>query len=61
MVGTGDRGYPDEGELASATDLATPAGISVTQDGTLIVTDVNNDQVYAIGQDGVVHVLAGLD
>lgn len=61
VVGTGDRGSPDDGDLASATNLATPAGISVTRDGRLIVTDVNNDQVYAIGQDGVVHVLAGMD
>jgi hypothetical protein len=61
VVGTGDRGNPDDGDLASAADLATPAGISVTQDGTLVITDINNDQVYAVGQDGVVHVLAGLD
>ncbi|HEX6352924.1 protein kinase domain-containing protein [Actinophytocola sp.] len=60
VVGIDDRGVPADGERASSAVIATPAGISATPDGTLLITDVGNHQVYSIGQDGILHILAGI-
>jgi sugar lactone lactonase YvrE len=58
-VGNGDDGVPDDGDAAGRTMMATPAGLSVTPNGTLLITDIGNDQVYSVGGDGTVHVVAG--
>jgi protein kinase-like protein/NHL repeat-containing protein len=61
VVGNGERGHPDDDVPASDAYLATPAGISTTADGTLLITDVGNDQVYSVGPDKVLHIVAGED
>jgi sugar lactone lactonase YvrE len=58
FVGTGERGLPSDGDSVSSAFLATPAGISTTPDGTLLITDIDNNQAYSV-KDGVLHVLAG--
>jgi len=58
VVGTGERGLPSDGDSVSSAFLATPAGISTTPDGTLLITDIDNNQAYSV-KDGVLHVLAG--
>jgi glucose/arabinose dehydrogenase len=59
VVGNGDPGHPADGDRAGDTELGTPAGISTGPDGTLLITDDDTDQVYSVGTDGVLHVVAG--
>jgi sugar lactone lactonase YvrE len=59
FVGIDDRGKPVDGDHVSVAVLAIPAGLSITPDGTMIIADVGNHQVYAVGKDGILHVIAG--
>ena len=60
-VGTGEEGTPEDGAPAGTVRLDNPGGVAVTEDGTLLITDSGNDQVYEVGPDGILHILAGVD
>ena len=52
-------GFSGDGDAAIAAQIACPVGLAVGSDGTLYVSDHNNNRVRAIGPDGGIRTVAG--
>jgi len=58
VAGTGERGFAEEGKLASESKLSfTTQGLAVAPDGGIYFADVS--RAYVIGADGLVQRFAG--
>jgi uncharacterized protein (TIGR03437 family) len=58
-AGTGRRGTPVEGELATRSAFSFPAGVAVDKSNILFIADSGSRRVYSI-RDGVITVLKNL-
>ncbi len=59
IAGTGDAGSNGDGGPASAAQLNGPAALALAPDGALLVADMGNNKIRAIGADGVIRTVAG--
>ena len=59
LAGTGRRGFSGDGGGAGNATFDTPQGLSVTDQGWILVGDEHNHALRAIEPDGSVRLLAG--
>lgn len=59
VAGTGERGFGGDGGEATEAKLDHPADITVGQDGTLYIADINNHRVRRVDTDGTITTIAG--
>jgi sugar lactone lactonase YvrE len=59
IAGTGEQGYGgDRSEAISAT-LREPVGVEVTDAGVVVIADLGNNVLRAVGADGNIHTVVG--
>lgn len=58
VIGTGSPGRAQIGGVARKSSVDDPENILLTRDG-LIIADGNNGRVIRVGNDGLVHLVAG--
>ncbi|WP_049796099.1 protein kinase [Frankia sp. EAN1pec] len=54
VAGTGKAGRAGDGGPATAAELDNPAGLAVTEDGTLLIADCFNDRIRRVDPDGTI-------
>lgn len=59
VAGTGQPGYSGDGEAAAAARLNAPSGLAADVLGNLLIADTGNHRIRWVGQDGVIHTIAG--
>jgi serine/threonine protein kinase/sugar lactone lactonase YvrE len=59
VFGTGEQGRPTDGQPAAQSPLTAPYEVYVDESGRLFVTDSDNNQIYLVGQDQLVRLVAG--
>lgn len=59
LAGTGTAGFGGDGGPARRARLRFPTGLALARDGTLYVTDTDNQRVRRIDPDGVITTFAG--
>jgi DNA-binding beta-propeller fold protein YncE len=59
VAGTGERGYSGDGGPAVEATLRGPVGLAVTEDGTVIIADLENDVLRAVSPQGGIDTIAG--
>lgn len=59
VAGTGTAGFTGNGGAATAAQLHGPQGVAVAADGTIYVSDSNNDRVRKIDTAGTISAFAG--
>ena len=59
VVGTGEKGFSDDGTLATETNVNSPSGVIVSKKGLLYFSDTLNHRVRKIGTDGTIETIAG--
>ena len=59
FAGTGQRGFGGDGDAAQAAQLASPRGLALLPDGTLLIADMDNGRVRAVTPAGVISTLIG--
>jgi uncharacterized protein (TIGR03437 family) len=59
VAGTGTAGYSGDGGQASAATLRTPYDVAVAPDGTLYISDGNNECIRKVAPNGVISTFAG--
>jgi sugar lactone lactonase YvrE len=59
VAGTGKRGHPSDGDVAATSPLGSPEGLTVLNDGTLLIADSHNHEVIRITHEGVIEIVAG--
>jgi len=60
VAGTGVAGIGGDGGPAAQAKLADPAGIAITPDGALYISDEGNHRVRRVGTDGIITTAAGI-
>jgi YD repeat-containing protein len=55
----GVSGFSGDGGPASQAKLWIPYGVAAAPDGSVYITDLNNDRVRRVGPDGVITTVAG--
>ena len=58
-AGTGERGYSDDGLLASEIQMNGPTGVAADAAGNVYVADFFNQRVYRIEPTGIITAIAG--
>ena len=56
---TGYPGFGGDGGPATAACLAYPAGVAIAGDGSIYITDSENQRVRKVGPDGIISTIAG--
>ena len=59
VAGTGDYGFGGDGGPATAARLASPTGIMLDVDGSLLIADKDNQRVRRVSRNGVISTVAG--
>ena len=60
IIGTGEAGFsPDGAQAAFRARLDGPRGLAVRADGTVFVSDTENDRVRVVAPDGTLRTVAG--
>jgi uncharacterized protein (TIGR03437 family) len=60
VAGTsGKAGYSGDGGLATSAQLNAPAGVAVAADGTLYISDYNNQRIRKVATNGIITTIAG--
>ena len=59
IAGTGKPGYSGDNGSATAAQLDSPRGLAVTTNGTLLISDANNQRIRSIATSGIITTLAG--
>lgn len=59
VAGTGERGDGGDGGPATEARLDTPVGLAVHRSGTVVISDLGNDALRAVGPDGDIVRIAG--
>jgi RHS repeat-associated protein len=59
IAGTGASGFSGDGGPASQAQLNTPVGVAFGQDGSLYVSDANNERIRKIDRNGIITTIAG--
>lgn len=59
VAGTGVAGFGGDGGAATAAQLASPRGLFVAADGTLLIADSNNQRIRSVSPQGVMATVAG--
>ena len=59
VVGTGKAGFAPDGTLATAAQIDTPWGVSVSPDDDLYFSDSRNGRVRRVTQEGKLETVAG--
>jgi sugar lactone lactonase YvrE len=59
IAGNGVEGFAGDGGMATAAELDSPAGVTVTSDGRIMVADSHNDRVREILPSGMIETFAG--
>src|SRR5450755_1135194 len=57
-VGT-DPTFQDNGQPALQARIGSSEGVTVAPDGTVYFSDYDNVQIYKVGADGIIRVVAG--
>ena len=60
FAGTGDRGWGNDGGLATETVLFLPTDVGFERDGRVVIVDYNNMRVLRVEPDGTAHTVAGM-
>jgi DNA-binding CsgD family transcriptional regulator/sugar lactone lactonase YvrE len=59
VAGTGEAGYTGDGRAGREASLNLPTGLAIGFNDTLFIADTGNNVVRQLGQDGVIHTVAG--
>ncbi len=59
VIGTGQQGYCDANQLASAISLGSPAAIALDSAGNIFVSEPNSHRILKIDSKGTVTTVAG--
>lgn len=59
LAGNGTSGFGGDGGPATNTVFANPSGIAVGSDGSVYISDNNNNRIRRIGSDGIITTVAG--
>ena len=59
VAGTGVAGFAGDGGSATQAKLNQPLGVAVGSDGSLYITDINNQRIRRVGTDGIITTVAG--
>jgi len=59
VAGTGEEGFSGDGGPATSAAIATPTGVSVTEDGSVYIADYGNFRVREVAKDGTISTVAG--
>ncbi len=59
VAGTGRPGFSGDGGLATAAQLSGPSGTALGPDGSLYISDYNNDRIRKVAPNGVITTFAG--
>jgi sugar lactone lactonase YvrE len=59
VAGTGVPGYSGNGGPAVNAQLKKPYGIFLDKEDNLLITDSENHVIRKVGQDGIIHTIAG--
>src|SRR6185295_10677230 len=56
----GTSGFAGDGGLATAAKLSLVRGVAVGSDGSVFITDYDNQRVRRVGPDGIIRTVAGM-
>lgn len=59
IAGTGTNSVAPDGTLAVEAPLASPNGVAVLEDGTILIAERNSNSIRSIGADGVLRTFLG--
>jgi hypothetical protein len=59
FAGTGAYGFSGDGGPATAARFASPEGVAVAPDGSVVISDLGNRRVRRVAPDGTISTLAG--
>ncbi|MBI4604900.1 MAG: SMP-30/gluconolactonase/LRE family protein [Planctomycetes bacterium] len=59
VCGTGEAGFNDDGRDALETQLDRPTDVAVGEDGSIYISDAQNQRIRRVKPDGVVETFAG--
>ena len=59
VAGTGRAGFSGDGGQATVAQLSGPAGVALGADGSLYISDYNNDRIRKVAPNGVITTIAG--
>jgi serine/threonine-protein kinase len=59
VAGTGRAGFSGDGGPASVAQLNGPAGIAIGPDGSLYISEYNNDKIRKVSPAGIITTIAG--
>ena len=59
VVGTGVAGFEGDGQPAAIAQLDGPRGLAVASDGSLYISDENNNRIRRVTPDGIIQTLVG--
>ena len=59
IVGTGARGFSEDGTLANRAMLSEPWGMEVSPDGVVYVSDTGNNRVRRVNREDRLETVAG--
>jgi sugar lactone lactonase YvrE len=59
IAGTGTAGFSGDGGLATTAQLNQPIGVVVANDGTIYISDKNNNRIRKINLSGIISTYAG--
>jgi hypothetical protein len=60
FAGTGDRGWSDDGGLATETALFLPTDMTFDVDGQPLIVDYNNMRILRMERDDTLHTIVGM-
>jgi uncharacterized protein (TIGR03437 family) len=60
VAGIGKFGFTGDGGLATSATLSSPVGVALASDGTLYISDTNNNRIRAVSpSSGIIKTVAG--
>jgi uncharacterized protein (TIGR03437 family) len=59
FAGTGRAGFSGDGGQANVAQLSGPSGTALGPDGSLYISDYNNDRIRKVAPNGVITTIAG--
>jgi len=59
VAGNGTKGFSGDGGAATSASLNAPVGIAVGADGSLYISDGENNRIRRVGPDGIIATVAG--
>lgn len=59
VAGSGNRGFAGDGALAIDAELASPDGVAIASDGSILISDRENFRIRRVDPQGVITTIAG--